>query len=90
MAPLSNNDYSRLSSLKALRAEKEKLRWQIASQEEMLMRDWRGVREAFSVANAIRTIFSKIENIQALVTGVRDSYRSISAMFKNKEKEKEE
>ncbi len=76
------SDYSALRSMKELRREREKLRWQINSAEDVLGRDYREVCEMFTFANIVKTVFSSIENIKALIEGVRNGYASVSSMFR--------
>ncbi len=73
-----------LQSMAHLRAEREKLRWRIHTAEERLEADYLRVSDMLSFANVARMAFSKIENIQVLVEGLRNSYRSVSALFRRR------
>ncbi len=83
----SNKPYRNIATLTELRAAREKLRWQMRSQEDILSRDWQGVVSALSFQNIVRTAFSKLDNIKALIGGVRDGYRSISGLFHDAKKD---
>ena len=87
MRTANNNDYSSIRTLAQLRAEREKLRWQIELQEERLERDWYTVRNALSLAGIIKAAMCKVESIQSLATGIAEGYRAISAIFNRREKE---
>ncbi len=76
--------YRNIRSLAELRMEREKIRWQLRSSEDVLQREYRYVCSLFTFANITRTIFSKIENIQALITGVREGYSSIAGLFQRR------
>ncbi len=87
---MKNNPYLRqrytLQSMAELRLEREKLRWRIQASEERLGGHYRRVAAMFTFANVVRMAFSRIENIQALIAGVRNGYDSISALFRSKKK----
>lgn len=76
--------YHDISSIEELRTHREKLGWQLEQAKANIEQDYVEVKNMFAFANIVRTAFSKIENIQSLVTGVREGYNSIADLFRKR------
>ncbi len=85
MKPRNDNRskrYASISTMEALRLERERLRWQVEASEEQLAGRYREVCGYFTWSHFTGSVMEYVDRIETFVASVRASTQWVSSLFK--------